>query len=62
MKDSFLKTAVAGVGFSWMGDSEIGAGVEGSDIGAGVVFLSGVSVSVPPRRCCSSMIFLRYLP
>ena len=56
---------------SWMGDSEAGAGVDGSvfseskqwptGVGA-VVPAPGNSASTPLSRCCSSMIFFRYLP
>lgn len=57
--------------FSWPGDSEVGAGVEGSvfsesghwspEAGAGMS-APGKSASTPLSRCCSSMIFFRYFP
>lgn len=65
--------AAAAAGLSWRGDSEVGAGVEGSvfssesrppehDTRPGAPATQGVSESTPLSRCCSSMIFLRYLP
>lgn len=59
-------------GLSLSGDSEVGAGVEGSVLSAPSRLSSaaaglegsdpGASPSPMLRRCCSSMIFFRYLP
>lgn len=58
-------------GTPWVGDSDVGAGVEGSVLSESGNWslgnvteapAAGVSDFTPPRRCCSSMIFLRYLP
>lgn len=74
-QDSSTERLLAGarslIALSWMGHSEVGAGVAGStwsDSGqsspdARVEFPGpGASERTPPSRCCSSIIFFKYLP
>ena len=68
MRDK-ISHALPAVDFSFKGDSDVGAGVEGSVFSGprigGEVF-EGSETGPSPRpmliRCCSSMIFFRYSP
>lgn len=58
------------IALSWMGHSEVGAGVAGSTLSdsrqvspeARVFPGPGASERTPLSRCCSSIIFFKYLP